>query len=310
MSSLFKTYVDGIAKLNPDSQYRTMADETDLPFITYNYDISKPTPTIHSVKHFQEYVEMIYVIKGTITAIVNNSTFNVSSGDLLIILPGDVHTIDATNSQFVIVEAEPEFLFTTLVSSIDLQYVVPAELSSRVGTRHVKAEYLDTTDIPQLIYETVLEYENKRPYYRLAIRTNCSKVVLTVLRHWEETNLLIRTDIRPTEKPSFPKLAIVIEKINTEYNTNLTATDMAELAGMSYSYFSRTFKQMVGENFSEYLNIVRINESKKLLSETDIPISEIADMVGFSNTSYFISQFKKIANQTPKKYRDGSKKNI
>ena len=75
------------------------------------------------------------------------------------------------------------------------------------------------------------------------------------------------------------------------------------MIGMSSSYFSRFFNSAVGMGFTEYLNFVRINEAERLIVSTDVTIADIAVQVGFANTSYFITQFKKQFHSSPKKYR-------
>ena len=69
------------------------------------------------------------------------------------------------------------------------------------------------------------------------------------------------------------------------------------------SYFSTLFKQSCGSSFKEYLNSIRIEESKKLLAATDRSILDIALSIGFEDQSYFTKVFKKYTGLTPKQYR-------
>ena len=72
---------------------------------------------------------------------------------------------------------------------------------------------------------------------------------------------------------------------------------------MSTSYFSRFFNSAVGMGFTEYLTFVRITEGERLIVSTDMSITDISSRVGFSNPSYFITQFRKQFKVSPKKYR-------
>ena len=63
------------------------------------------------------------------------------------------------------------------------------------------------------------------------------------------------------------------------------------------------FKKSTGSSFKEYLNMVRIEESKRLLSNTDFSIIDIAIAVGFEDQSYFSKVFKKFTGLTPKQFR-------
>ena len=78
---------------------------------------------------------------------------------------------------------------------------------------------------------------------------------------------------------------------------------MARLCNMSYRYFSRIFKRVMNKSFNDYLNFVRITEAEKLLTATDMNITEIAYATGFSSSSYFIKIFSKYKNVSPSRFR-------
>ena len=97
-----------------------------------------------------------------------------------------------------------------------------------------------------------------------------------------------------------------INFIRANYMRRITLEDVAEHTYLSPSYFSKIFSEEMKMNFSSYLNQIRIEKSKVLLSSKELSIIEIADMVGFYDQSYFNKVFKKITGVTPKKYRDSS----
>ena len=94
-----------------------------------------------------------------------------------------------------------------------------------------------------------------------------------------------------------------IQYISKHYTSALTLEEVAMHVGLNPSYFSSYFKQMCGSSFKEYLNMVRIEEAKRLLSNTDYSILDIAIAIGFDNQSYFSKVFKKYTGLTPKHYR-------
>ena len=98
-----------------------------------------------------------------------------------------------------------------------------------------------------------------------------------------------------------------IQYINTHYAERLTLEDMARLVYLSPAYFSRVFKQEVGESFTGYLNRVRIDHSRSLLRRKELRLVDIALMVGFEDQSYFTKVFKKITGLSPLQYREGKK---
>lgn len=92
--------------------------------------------------------------------------------------------------------------------------------------------------------------------------------------------------------------------INQNYTDNLTLESVANFIHLNPSYFSTIFKREVGMSFSDYLNKIRIEASKRLLGTTGISILEVALSAGFEDQSYYSKVFKKIVGITPKKFRD------
>ena len=69
------------------------------------------------------------------------------------------------------------------------------------------------------------------------------------------------------------------------------------------SYFSRKFKLCTGFGYKEYLITVRIIEACRLLLNTDMSITQIAENCGFDDSNYFGDCFKKIKGMSPREYR-------
>lgn len=91
--------------------------------------------------------------------------------------------------------------------------------------------------------------------------------------------------------------------ISRNFNMPLTLQDVAEQVNLSAPYFSTLFKQVCDTSFKEYLTMIRIEESKRLLANTSDSIIDIAVAVGFSDQSYFTKVFRKYTGITPKQYR-------
>lgn len=91
--------------------------------------------------------------------------------------------------------------------------------------------------------------------------------------------------------------------INQNSMKDISLDSVAEYVYLSPSYFSRLFKKEMGINFVDYLNKVRVEESKKYLSDGKLPLSDIAHIVGFTDQSYYTKVFKKIEGISPGQYR-------
>jgi AraC-like DNA-binding protein/ligand-binding sensor protein len=95
-----------------------------------------------------------------------------------------------------------------------------------------------------------------------------------------------------------------INYVNKNYMNNITLNSISENLYLNASYFSTLFRKETGVNFSDYLNKVRIEESKKLLKDGRYSILQISMEVGFEDQSYYSKVFKKFTGLTPKEYKD------
>lgn len=103
------------------------------------------------------------------------------------------------------------------------------------------------------------------------------------------------------------KNRMVINKITSyvenNYQEQIHLSAIAEKLHLNYSYLSSYFNNHAKESFTDYVNKVRISKAKELLVDPNISISEISELVGYSDQSYFGKVFKKATGFTPSTYR-------
>jgi AraC family transcriptional regulator len=99
------------------------------------------------------------------------------------------------------------------------------------------------------------------------------------------------------------KLQQAIAYIHDHLADGLTITAIADELKMSQYYFSRLFKQSIGVSPYRYVMEQRIEAAKQLLKKTPLPISVIADRVGFANQNQLTIQFRNLTGTTPSHYR-------
>ncbi|MBD0335456.1 MAG: helix-turn-helix domain-containing protein [Cyanobacteria bacterium Co-bin13] len=99
------------------------------------------------------------------------------------------------------------------------------------------------------------------------------------------------------------KLLQVTNYIDEALDQNIKLADLAQLAGMSQSHFSRLFKQSMGLSPHQYLLHQRVERAKQLLKHTNQSLIEIALACGFDSHSHFSRQFRQLTGVTPKGYR-------
>jgi len=102
--------------------------------------------------------------------------------------------------------------------------------------------------------------------------------------------------------------AKIRQYIEKSYMSDITLSSVSDHFGYNSSYFSRLFKEIMGANFIDYINQIRIEKAKVLLATTNISTQEIAEQVGFNNRISFVRSFKKFTTVNPGEYR-GKKRN-
>lgn len=91
--------------------------------------------------------------------------------------------------------------------------------------------------------------------------------------------------------------------VKQHFQEPITLEEVSEAIGFSVSYFSVLFKKETGEGFAKYLIKVRMDEAKRLLRETNCPVAEICEMVGYSDRKHFTQTFNKATGLNPAEYR-------
>lgn len=99
------------------------------------------------------------------------------------------------------------------------------------------------------------------------------------------------------------EISRALEYVHHHYSEELSLKQIADLAGLSENYFSSLFKQEMGENLITYINRVRIQYAKEMLRSGTMKVYEIAEKVGYRNTTYFSTMFKKITGMSVSEYK-------
>lgn len=125
-----------------------------------------------------------------------------------------------------------------------------------------------------------------------------------ILFFTEQFEIIMRTIGSPSSNGVMDD---IIHYIEHNYMDNIKLETIAPLFGYNSSYLGKIFTKKVGTGFNVFVDQVRIEQSKKLLTETDLKVYEIAEKVGYRNVDYFHTKFKKYVDQSPAEFRKGSK---
>lgn len=121
-------------------------------------------------------------------------------------------------------------------------------------------------------------------------RWMCEKI--TFISYYQQMN--DKENIRHKQAVDY-----MIQYINEHYSENITLNELSEQVYISRNYLSQIFKKTTGLSFNHYVNKVRMEKAKYLILEGRFLIYEIAEKVGFKNTPYFSSLFKKYTGVNP-----------
>jgi AraC-like DNA-binding protein len=110
----------------------------------------------------------------------------------------------------------------------------------------------------------------------------------------------------PPPRAVQPVLAKAMDYISSHFNEPLTLDDVAEHAFVSSCYVSRLFMRELGVGFVNYLTSVRMDNAKRLLSETQLKVFEVAELSGIPDAHYFAKLFRKSTGISPSGYRGNS----
>ena len=97
-------------------------------------------------------------------------------------------------------------------------------------------------------------------------------------------------------------IQIALRYIEDNYDKDLSLVAVAKAAYVTPNYLSRVFKEEMSTNFVDWLNQLRIDKAKDLLTFTGLKAYEIAEKVGYKDYKYFSSMFKKLTGYSPKDY--------
>lgn len=89
-----------------------------------------------------------------------------------------------------------------------------------------------------------------------------------------------------------------------EYARKLTLRDVADHCFVSPWYLSRLMHRYIQKNFYDVLNSIRIEQAKRLLSDSRLKIGEIVELVGYSDSTHFAHTFKKLVGMSANQYRN------
>jgi len=249
--------------------------------------------------HYHDYNQLLFVTGGTACVCVNNTTYHVSAGDLIIFSHLEHHSVTEQSQDYrrYILELAPDLP----APSKDVCRVLSILFNRPAGFRHV----LDVRDAQsefQQMFEAIRqEYTCKRPLFPDMLDALVRQLLIAVYRHAPDI-------FGSIEEDSLELVYQVQMLFHREFQQKFILRDLADSYNISVSYLSHLFKSATGTSVMGYLQSCRIAEAKKCLAETDMRIGEIVEHCGFSDSSNFSRTFRSVTGFSPSDFREQLRK--
>ncbi|WP_121640227.1 helix-turn-helix domain-containing protein [Virgibacillus sp. Bac330] len=239
----------------------------------------------HSTQHTHHFSELFYIVKGKGSFILADREVPIKENDLVIINPNVEHTEKSNWDDSL------EYI------ALGIEGLFFSQADHKDPHSSLYRFQVDRTNILFYLNRILEEIQEHKEGHELICQNIIEIMIIKLQRDKKLT-------INQTETPNINKAsAFVMYYINQNYRDDLNLNKLAEVGHINKYYLAHTFKKDMGISPIEYLNRVRIKEAKLMLETTDYSIAHIAAFTGFSSQSFFTQAFKRLAKQTPSKYR-------
>lgn len=227
-----------------------------------------------NVLHWHPEYELIRVVKGKAQIKVANLVFSANAGDT-----------------FLVDSEEPHYILSEPDAVTDIMIFDKSICEEIVEAYALRSPLLSSSlPLADTLEKIRREQSEKKLFYREAVVGLAQAMMIRIFRESETVE-------RQKESRAYHDL---IGKISREFAT-ISFEEAAKYCGYTPSHFSKTFKKLAGVSFSEYLNIVKIENAAFMLQEGKaVPITAIASECGFSSVRNFNRVFKDVTGYSPR----------
>ena len=243
----------------------------------------------HSVPHTHNHLELFYIVGGKGQFLIQDQLYPVNPNNLVVINPNVTHTEVSLNAQ-------PLEYIVLGIEGIEL-----ATNESSNGQFNI-LDHFESLEISSCLRNILREMEQKNTGYEDVCQAYMEILIIRLMR-----NIALAVPTESQVVSGNRQCASVKRYIDLHFKEALTLEQLAEDAHMNKYYLSHVFKREYGISPINYMITKRIEESKYLLAETDLSMSQIAQLLGFSSLSYFSQVFRRTQATTPMEYRKSTK---
>lgn len=279
--------------------YQETKPHADSLFPYNTYLCSIPLDFNEVPLHWHNEMEIIYIKKGRGNVTLDFDNHYVEYGDIIIVLPGQMHGIsrlgDYTMEYENIIFA-PEMLMSVTQDTLSEEFFTPF-MSGKITFNHIiSKDSPNYNNISGCLNRADKIGENFPRGYKLAIKG-------ALYEFFYELYQVCSLEAPDKSNKNIDRIKDIVKYIETNYDKPISIAGIAGVAGFSESHFMKFFKTIMGTSFVDYLNDYRLSMASRMLVSSDDKIIDIAAHCGYDNLSYFNRIFKKKYGITPSAYR-------
>ncbi|MBO5904470.1 MAG: helix-turn-helix domain-containing protein, partial [Clostridia bacterium] len=247
---------------------------------------------------------MFQVVEGSCVHYIYDKAIPCKAGDIHIVRPNVPHGFFLSEDGQTPIVNQLVFhgndWFYGEVADVDSPRFCYGIFENHLKTVCARLDGATGAEIERLYNRIETELAEKPSEWREAVRICLTQLLVSVKRY---IGTCIKSD-SPVITPQWEVVNSAIKIIKEHYSeSNLTLKTISEKLYVSESHLSRLFKGVTGENISDYLRDVRIENVCRLLCETDLKVEDIVLSCGMLNLPSFYRNFYERMNMTPRLYR-------
>lgn len=260
--------------------------------------VSNQNPNREFLHHYHDCYELYYLYSGERYYFIQDKTYHVTGGSFVLIPPNEIHrtgNLGHFGYDRMLIHFSKELLedFLMVDASLNPYQKFDADIHL-ISLDSGQQAFVET-----LLHTMDVEYQANSLRENAYIKLMLLQLLLFINHCKPNQQDAALPEINNTQKLMFE----ILGYINNHYMEDLNLKIVSAKYYLSTFYFSRTFKEVTGFHFIEYLNNVRIKEAKKLLLNSSLSVNEIAAAVGFHGNTHFGRVFKQITGCSPSSYK-------
>lgn len=269
----------------------------EFPYTMHERDLSHDSIPWH----WHEELEFNYAFKGSLLIETLNHTYTIQEGEAYFINTNVMNTKRKKSESPIAIEHahlfHPILLAGHYRSIYETKYLNPILKNQSIEVMIIKENTESGREFLRLLH--ALTRLNHTENAEFQIRILLSQAWTVLMREIEMQRL--KGGLHASYHAD--RIKDILSFLHNHYQEKITMSDISAHANVSTKECIRSFKNAFHQTPMDYLIRYRIEQAKKLLRETDEPITDIAFMTGFQNSAYFSKTFKKYTDNTPKEYR-------